>query len=311
MLLNNQADTLIIKSDFLSNVPQGFDENLSMAFDSTILLMGDHRMYRLNQNLDSLFSFNWNSVLDFDTDDGGSYSICQTNDSSIVISGGGQWIGGPSTFICKTDYYGALIYNHTYNDEIIKLIQTSDDGYAAIFLNSSEFSILKKFDSNGLLQWQHLYDHKPSPFFLMDLVQTEDGEFVLTGGLGTHPLDISYVGVPNLHVIKTDLYGDTLWAKTYGSVNSDYGFDIIECSDNSYLITGVVNLTNQSGAVYLIKIGADGNVSFNNETFFSTTNKKIDKTIDILGREILPKTNTPFIEMYDDGTVEKKVIIEY
>ena len=31
------------------------------------------------------------------------------------------------------------------------------------------------------------------------------------------------------------------------------------------------------------------------------------KTIDFLGREIRPKPNIPFIEIYDDGSVEKKI----
>ncbi len=38
--------------------------------------------------------------------------------------------------------------------------------------------------------------------------------------------------------------------------------------------------------------------------------KILIKTTDLLGREIVPKSNTPFIEIYDDGSVEKKVIIE-
>ena len=38
--------------------------------------------------------------------------------------------------------------------------------------------------------------------------------------------------------------------------------------------------------------------------------RKLQKTVDILGKETKPKTNTPFFYIYDDGSVEKKVIIE-
>jgi len=41
-----------------------------------------------------------------------------------------------------------------------------------------------------------------------------------------------------------------------------------------------------------------------------TTNKELLKVTDILGRETKPQTNTPFIEIYDDGTVEKRIVIE-
>lgn len=39
-------------------------------------------------------------------------------------------------------------------------------------------------------------------------------------------------------------------------------------------------------------------------------NRKLIKRIDFLGRKIKPNPNTPFIEIYDDGSIEKKIIIE-
>ena len=41
-----------------------------------------------------------------------------------------------------------------------------------------------------------------------------------------------------------------------------------------------------------------------------TNNRKLIKTINVLGNEIKPKSNTILIQFYDDGTVEKKLIIE-
>ena len=40
------------------------------------------------------------------------------------------------------------------------------------------------------------------------------------------------------------------------------------------------------------------------------SNKKLIKTIDFLGRDIKPKPKVPFIEIYDDGSTEKKMLIE-
>ena len=39
-------------------------------------------------------------------------------------------------------------------------------------------------------------------------------------------------------------------------------------------------------------------------------NKKLIKIVDVLGRNTLHKKNTPLFFIYDDGTVEKKIIIE-
>jgi hypothetical protein len=39
-------------------------------------------------------------------------------------------------------------------------------------------------------------------------------------------------------------------------------------------------------------------------------NKKLIKSVDLLGREVVPKSNKPFINIYDDGSVKRKLIIE-
>ena len=41
-----------------------------------------------------------------------------------------------------------------------------------------------------------------------------------------------------------------------------------------------------------------------------TTNKELLRTIDVLGRETKGKKNEPLFYIYDDGTVEKRIVIE-
>ena len=57
----------------------------------------------------------------------------------------------------------------------------------------------------------------------------------------------------------------------------------------------------------LIATGLIQSTTINESNF---TNKKLIKVVDILGREINEKQNTPLFYIYDDGTVEKKIIIE-
>ena len=40
------------------------------------------------------------------------------------------------------------------------------------------------------------------------------------------------------------------------------------------------------------------------------TNRKLEKTVNLKGQEINPKTNQPYIEIFDDGSVEKKIVVE-
>ena len=64
---------------------------------------------------------------------------------------------------------------------------------------------------------------------------------------------------------------------------------------------------------FLSKYEMDGLIGCNSTSYSDiqiSNSRNLIRLIDILGREILPQKNTPFIEIYDDGTVEKKVIIE-
>ena len=62
--------------------------------------------------------------------------------------------------------------------------------------------------------------------------------------------------------------------------------------------------------IYLIKTDYQGNLTsaFNIPT--PSSNRKLEKVVDILGRETKPQTNTPFIEVYDDGSIEKKIVTD-
>jgi hypothetical protein len=40
------------------------------------------------------------------------------------------------------------------------------------------------------------------------------------------------------------------------------------------------------------------------------TNRKLMKIVDVLGREVMPQENNTLFYIYDDGTVEKKIILE-
>ena len=46
------------------------------------------------------------------------------------------------------------------------------------------------------------------------------------------------------------------------------------------------------------------------DIIYDFNRKKIIKTINLFGQEIAPKKFEPFILIYDDGTVEKKIILE-
>jgi hypothetical protein len=131
--------------------------------------------------------------------------------------------------------------------------------------------------------------------------QTNDGGYIITGGTNSN-------GGSDVYLIKTDGNGIEQWSRTFGG--GDNGYSVQQTNDGGYIITGFTeSYGNGNLDVYLIKTNDIGNVT---STFNIpiNPNRKVEVIVDILGRETKSKTNTPFIEIYDDGTVEKRIVIE-
>ena len=99
------------------------------------------------------------------------------------------------------------------------------------------------------------------------------------------------------------------WEQTFGGTNRDVGESVQQTSDGGYIITGWTNSFGSWSYVYLIKTDDSGNITSTLNIPISS-NKKLEKVIDLLGRETKTQPNTPFIEIYDDGSTEKKIVID-
>ena len=69
----------------------------------------------------------------------------------------------------------------------------------------------------------------------------------------------------------------------------------------------MISAINQYRSELLTQQICGNSVSVENITI---QNKKLVKIINILGREVKKTRNTPLFYIYDDGTVEKKIILE-
>ncbi|GAJ15559.1 unnamed protein product, partial [marine sediment metagenome] len=80
--------------------------------------------------------------------------------------------------------------------------------------------------------------------------QTSNGGYIIAGvteSFGEGGLDV--------YIIKTDAGGDTLWTKTCGGADWDFGFSVQLTSDGGYIVVGkTVSFGAGSFDVYLLKI---------------------------------------------------------
>ena len=140
--------------------------------------------------------------------------------------------------------------------------------------------------------------------FLEDLQTTN-----LYGRFTTFDLNSSSI-TSQIIIDSTGYYIDSDGKSTYDPINK-----IMYVISHSEIIS--IDVTNgstnvvYSGPVDCKFVECEFNISTSNNNLTIQSNKrKIIKIVDILGREKKPQPNTPFIEIYNDGSTEKKIVVE-
>ena len=276
--------------------------------------IGDDQEFLLlktDENGDSLWSKTFGETIHW----GGS--VQQTTDGGYIISGWNKSFGEAWTDISlvKTDINGDSIWTKTFggtaDDYSYSVQQTTDGGYIICgwtysFGNEVRHVYLIKTDGDGVELWSQTFEGLEGEGFIDFVQQTTDGGYVISGStysFGNGGLDG--------YLLKTDENGDSLWIKTFGGIGDD-GFGLVQqTTDGGYIICGwIYSFGSAITDVYLVKTDSQGNITSTFEIPLPNPNRKLEKLVDILGRETKPQSNTPLIEIYDDGTIEKKIIIE-
>ena len=189
------------------------------------------------------------------------------------------------------------------DDQGTSVQETNDGGFIITGYKDFDDVFLIKTDGNGHEQWNKTFGGWSFEFGF-SVKQTIDGGYIIAG----HTLSFG-VGNGDVYLIKTDGSGNELWNKTFGGSSVDYGYSVQQSTDGGYIIVGYSSSFGNQEDVYLIKTDSNGNVTsiFNTNSYLK---KKLKKVIDILGKETKPNFNNPFIEIYDDGSTKRKLIIK-
>ena len=261
------------------------------------------------------FGQGWEILFGGNGDDRGN-SVQQTSDGGYIIG----WMTNSSgngladVYVVKTDDSGNQEWDNTFggiNDDYANCIQqTSDGGFIIIggtwsFGNGYDDVYLIKIDDNGNEIWNQTFGGV-SYDGGFSVQQTLDGGYILAGGtfsIGN--------GGNDVYLIKTDSNGNELWNQTFGGNGDDRGNSVQQTSDGGYIIGGF-NLSSLNGDpdIYLIKTDGNGSINSTFNIPKPNQNKEILKITDVLGREVETKQNIPLFYIYNDGTVEKKIIIQ-
>ncbi len=218
-----------------------------------------------------LFDFpqeSWNRTFGGTNVDRGFY-VEQTNDGGYIITGhtGSYGNGAYDIWLIKTDSYGNEEWNKTFggkNDDMgVSIHSTVDDGYIIVGFTKSygagnTDAWLIKTDSDGNEEWNKTFGKEFNDWG-WSVQQTIDNGYIITGIIEPFSEDIR-----DLWLIKTDSNGNEEWNKTYGGVNNEYGYSVLQTSEGGYLILGETNSFGSGfGDVWLIKTDSNGTEEWN------------------------------------------------
>jgi len=244
------------------------------------------------------------------------FGIKQTLDGGYIISGVvfNQSFSGTEPAIAKLNSQGDIdwteSYTLTYNYSITRSVeQTNDGGY--IFSGresdgSNPFSVegfVIKTDNSGNLMWSIL----DSISDILDVRQTNDGGYICLKNSGSGSSG-SWISADGIVLTKIDALGNNLWSKSF--LNYGVNSNIEQTSDGGYVLCGY-SLDTIAGiaSILLIKTDGNGDITSTYNIPVNSNNGELLKVTDLLGRET-KQTNQPLFYIYDDGTVEKRIVIE-
>ncbi|MFX1539796.1 MAG: hypothetical protein ACFFBX_03350, partial [Promethearchaeota archaeon] len=167
-------------------------------------------------------------------------------------------------WLIRTDALGNHLWNKTYHNYY------SDYGYALVECSDGGFAItgytygsgsgnyydawLLRTDADGNYLWDNTY-HRGQYDYGRDVVECSDGGFAIVG------YNYNSGSYSNFWLIRTDANGNYLWDQTFGGMYSDYGWALVQCSDDGFALVGV---TSGFGAgsydALLIRTNAAGNL---------------------------------------------------
>ena len=217
-------------------------------------------------------------------------SVIQTPDSGYLVTGTKQVSGFTDwrLLLLRTDKLGNEIWTQLYTAlgavEIggMSIEKTNDGNYIIsgeiTFSGSPYYDVyLLKVDSAGNELWHKTYGGSQSERG-MSVKQTFDSGFIICGWTRSFG-----AGLSDLYVIKTDANGDSLWTKTYGGTNWEYGYAVEQSPDSGYVIVG----NTQQTQIFVVKTNQLGDTSWTKIIYFTGTGEARDVKISDDGNIII------------------------
>jgi len=171
------------------------------------------------------------------------YSVQQTSDNGYIVAGETSSFGAGAcdAYLIKTNSLGDTIWTKTYGgsgpDRAFSVV-VDQYGYYAVAGETEvdrvcDFFVLKVDATNGDTLWSKTYGGSGNDYGFSITID-QDGYYLVTGETSSFG-----VGSFDFWVLKINsANGDTIWTKTYGGSEYDYGRSIVVDQDGYYVVAG-------------------------------------------------------------------------
>ncbi|MBP8132456.1 MAG: PKD domain-containing protein [Candidatus Hydrogenedentes bacterium] len=184
----------------------------------------------------------WDRTYGGEADDAAG-ALTATSDGGLFIAGTTQAEAGanPDLLLVRTDPEGGVVWSRVIGgdglEQVNAAIETAGGGFALAGATTTDSmgardALLLWIDASGSDFWTRTFGGTLDDTF-RDLLQTENGGYLLTGGSGSFG-----EGLVDAYVVATDAAGGEIWSRTYGGPGIDQANAVIPASDGTYLIAG-------------------------------------------------------------------------
>ena len=185
-----------------------------------------------------------------------SWCVNKVSDGGFIIAGATNYTG----LLIKTDSNGEEEWHQLYDNStsLYSVRQTVDGGFIATGYYECDTLpgcypdiYLLKTDGSGTIEWE-ISDGTSNNDWARDVVQTQDGNFVITGtwnddGWNSKAMLRKYSGS-----------GEFMWGQLYSSSTANEGNSLIETSDGNLVLVGYSGEQHGAYKHFMVKADSDG-----------------------------------------------------
>ncbi len=175
--------------------------------------------------------------------------------------------GGYDAYILKLNNSGAVIWEKTYggysDEQIISVCPALYGGfvitgYISSFAQGISDIWLMWINEDGDSLWAKTFGGQSADFGL-HISPTINQGYIVSASWGT-----GFSMGDQIYLMNLDVAGDTIWTRTYGGPNQDYGEEVIQTSDGGYIVAGrtYASYTPESCDAWVIKTDGNGDTTW-------------------------------------------------